>query len=379
MSPVVQTLAELVSINSVNAFYEGGPGEGELANYVESFFHQRGIETWRQSVLPGRDNVIAKLPGRDPSRRVVYEAHLDTVSVKGMAIPPFTPTISNGNLHGRGACDTKAGLAGMMHALADLKQSGAVPPCEVWLAAAVDEEYSFRGALRLCEGLTATAAIVAEPTELRIVTAHKGALRWRIVTRGKSAHSAKTHLGINAISHMAKVIAAFDHEAEQLNTRQHPLLGPATLNIGLIRGGTQVNFVPDECAIEIDRRMLPDENVADILNHYQQTLDRLRDADPQFQAQMEPPMMISPGLDTPTNDPSVIVAGEILQELGGNPTPSGVPYGSDASKLSRVGVPSIVFGPGSIDQAHAADEYVAIDQVDRAFDFYRAFLQRFAG
>src|SRR5580698_10154549 len=111
-SPVTQTLADLVRINSVNSFYEGGSGEREIATWVRRFFEQRGIEVWEQEVFPGRPNVIARLPGRDPSRRVVLEAHTDTVSVKGMPIVPFEPRVEDGKLCGRGSCDTKAGLAG---------------------------------------------------------------------------------------------------------------------------------------------------------------------------------------------------------------------------------------------------------------------------
>src|SRR3984957_14316145 len=123
-SPVIQTLASLIRINSVNSAYEGGPGEREIAHWVRNFFEQRGIEVWEQEVFPDRPNVIARLPGRDPSRRVILEAHTDTVSVKGMTIPPFEPRVEDGKMYGRGSCDTKAGLAGMMHAMASLHAEG---------------------------------------------------------------------------------------------------------------------------------------------------------------------------------------------------------------------------------------------------------------
>ena len=241
---VLALLADLVAIPSVNLAYDGGVPETAVAHYVERFFAHHHIETFRQEVQPGRFNVIARLPGHNPNRRVILEAHMDTVSVSGMNIPPFEPKIEDGRLYGRGSCDTKAGLAAMMHAMATIKAAGQTPPCEIWLAAVVDEEYSFTGVLRLCDGLEAAAAIVAEPTEMRLVSASKGVLRWRMRTRGKAAHSAKPHLGVNAISHMATVIQALDQQAKTLARATHPLLGPATLNIGLIRGGEQVNFVP---------------------------------------------------------------------------------------------------------------------------------------
>jgi acetylornithine deacetylase/succinyl-diaminopimelate desuccinylase family protein len=377
-SPLLLTLAELVSINSVNSSYEGGPGEAEVATYVEEFFQHRGIETWQQEVFPGRPNVIARLPGRNPERRIVLEAHMDTVSVKGMSIPPFEPRVADGRMYGRGSCDTKAGLATMMHALAWLKQENITPPCEVWLAAVVDEEYSYRGVVKLCEGLKAAASIVAEPTELRAVIATKGVLRWRIVVQGRAAHSSKPHLGVNAIRHMARVVLAVEEMHARLSENvPHPLLGTATGNVGVIQGGRQVNFVPDQCAIEIDRRLLPGEKVDTVLAQYESLLESLRREWPELEVAMEAPMLTDEALETPQDEAVVRVAAEALAELGQNAEPCGVSFSCDASKLARAGVPTIVFGPGSIDRAHAAVEYVELDQVQLALEFHKRFLQSY--
>ncbi len=338
-------LADLVRINSVNSFYDGGPGEAEIANFVEGYFQHAGLETWRRMCCQDEINVIARLPGQDSSRRIIFEAHMDTVSIQGMTIPPFEPTVRDGRMYGRGSCDTKAGLAGMMHAITDLKRRGITPPCEIWMAAVVDEEYSFRGALKLCEGLQAVGAVIAEPTGLRNVIASKGVLRWRMLSRGVSAHSSKTHLGVNAISHMARVVLALEQENRRLAEVVHPLLGPASINVGKIVGGVQVNFVPDLCAIEIDRRLLPSESVADVLAHYQSLLDGLRAAHGDFDVVMEEPMLVDIGLDTVADAKIVQVASGVLASMGYDGSPAGVPFGSDASKLARVGVPSIIFGP----------------------------------
>ena len=368
---VLITLAELVAINSVNPSYEGGVPEADVALYVERFFAAHGIETFRQEVLPGRFNVIARIPGRRADRRVILEAHMDTVSVRGMTIPPFEPAIRDGRLHGRGSCDTKAGLAAMMHALAAITVDGITPPCEIWLAAVVDEEYSFQGVIRLCQDLRANAAIVAEPTELRLVTASKGVLRWRMRTRGKAAHSAKPHLGVNAISHMAAVIQALDQQTKTLTARSHPLLGPATLNIGQIHGGEQINFVPDLCEIAIDRRLIPGEDAEEVWAGYAQLAVHLG-------AEMDRPLLADAPLETPAASDVVHVAQRVLAALGHPIAPAGVPFGSDASKLARQGIPSIIFGPGSIDRAHAAIEYVECDQVLLAAAFFRHFILEFA-
>ncbi len=342
---VLRTLAELVEINSVNPAYDGGRPEGEIAAYIGQFFRQAGIETLEQEVFPGRPNLIARLPGRNPARRLIFEAHTDTAGTGGMSIAPFEPVVSDGRLYGRGACDTKAGLAAMMHALGSLHREGVTPPCEIWVVAAADEEHSFYGVRKLCEGLEAAAAVVAEPTDLRLAIASKGVLRWRICCRGKAAHSSKPHLGINAIANMARVVLALEEDTRELGQRRHPLLGSATCNVGVIQGGRQVNFVPDFCAIEIDRRLLPGEEIPAVLEHYRQLLEAQTGLD----AYMEPPMLEDYPLETAADSALVACAGGVLRDLGLDSAPVGVPYGSDASKLARAGVPGVIFGPGSID------------------------------
>ena len=377
MTELFETLADLIRINSVNAFYEGGPGEAGVARYVERFFRERGIETWRQSVLDAngtieaRSNVIARIPGHDSSRRIVLEAHMDTVSVQGMTIPPFEPKVLDGRMYGRGACDTKAGLAAMMHVLSHIQTSPTKPPCEVLLAAVVDEEYSFRGVIKLCEDLKADAAIVAEPTELRVAIASKGVLRWRMLATGKAAHSSKAHLGTNAIYHMARVVLAIEQDHASLARDPHPLLGPASCNVGKISGGVQVNFVPDGCVIEIDRRLLPTESVSDIWKHYEQMINGLKGNMPELDVRMEQPMLVDTAWMVDPSSAIVQVARNVLSEFRLDDEPIGVPFGSDASKLGKAGIPTIIFGPGSIDQAHGAVEYIELKQVEQAFEFYR--------
>ncbi len=381
---VIQTLSDLIRINSVNPNYDGGVPEAELARYVESFFGQRGIDTVWQNVYPDRPNVIARIPGRDSSRRIVFEAHLDTVSVSGMTISPWNPEIRDGRIYGRGACDTKAGMAAMMHATAGLAANRIVPACDVLFAATIDEEFSYRGVVALCAGIdpgprffAADAAIVAEPTSLQAVIASKGLVRWKIETIGKAAHSAKPHLGLNAIENMARIVTALQIDTAELAKRTHPLLGPATCNVGVIRGGVQVNFVPDRCEIEIDRRMLPGETVESVLYHYQSLIDRLAGEDSCFQATMHPPMLTDVPLETDANSPAVRTLVQVLQDLQLDTSLVGVPFCSDASKFGMLGIPSIILGPGSIDQAHAAIEFVECEQVLLAEQIYSRFMSTF--
>jgi acetylornithine deacetylase len=370
-------LEDLVRINSVNAFYPNGPGEGELAKYIEAYWGVLGIECRRQSVLPGRDNIIAFLPGRDSSKRLLLEAHMDTVSTEGMSIAPWVPEQRDGKLYGRGSCDTKAGLACMMAAMAQLRSTGTTPVVDVIMAAVVDEEYSCLGVNKLCEELQADAAIVAEPTEMQTVIASKGVLRWQIHAIGRSAHSSKVYLGINAIEHMAELILLLRSFHDNIASRTHTLLGTATANIGLISGGVQVNFVPDRCSIQIDRRLLPGERVADVLGEYQALLGEAMGRIPGSQFTMDPPLLVDPSFETPSESRIAQASAQTLKRLGYSDNMFGVPFGSDASKIRLLGIDTIIFGPGSIDQAHSAVEYVDIEQVRHACEYYQLLMKEF--
>ncbi len=371
---VLKTLSDLVRINSINPEW-GGPGEGGVVDYLAQFFTDSGIEFHEEEVLPGRSNLLARIPGRDSSKAVLLEAHTDVVSVDGMTIPPFEPAIKDGKMFGRGSCDTKAGLATMMEAMRSIHVSGERPPCDVWLAAVIDEENAFRGVVAAIEwfserGISLDAAIVAEPTELKLVTTNKGVLRWRIETTGLAAHSSKPHLGDNAISTMADLITRLDAFHESLAGKSHPLVGAATCNIGTIRGGDQVNFVPDKCVINLDRRMLPGERAEAILESYRD----LSESFPAGKVKICPPDLSDEAMETPSDSGVVLAASRQLQSMGLDGSAQGVPFGCDATKLSRAGIPSIIFGPGSIDQAHGAVEWVDVKEVELAFDFLRGFL-----
>lgn len=368
---VLELLAELVRIPSVNLAYEDGRSEAYLVNFLADYFRAHSIETWQQEALPGRPNLIARLPGKNSGRRLMFEAHTDTVSAGGMSVPPFTPVISEGRLYGRGSCDTKAGLAAIVHAAASLKLEGTVPPCDVVVVAAADEEHSFAGVRRLLEAERASAVVVSEPTEMRITSASKGVLRWKIHCRGKAAHSAKPHLGINAITNMARAILVLEEDDAHLRSSPHPLLGPATLNVGMIDGGRQVNIVPDLCTAALDRRLLPGESIPNVLEYYKNLFPS--DLDVFFEA----PMLEDEAFETPATSQLVRCARSVAKRLGLDPDPIGVPFGTDASKFSRAGISAIIFGPGSIDQAHTAAEYVECQQVEKAAEFYRGLMLAF--
>ena len=380
MTEVIDTLAELVRINSVNPEW-AGPGEAELAKWVRRFFERAGIEVWEEETIPGRKNVMARIPGTDSNRRILLEAHMDTVSVTNMDFDPFEPVVESDRMLGRGSCDVKGGLAAMMHAVVAVKETGEIPPCEIIFAAVVDEEHAFRGVLKLIEflrkGSLPEAAVVAEPTELRTVRANKGVLRWNVTTRGKSVHSSNPNLGKSAISDMARVILALEEHFSELEKETHPLVGTKTGSIGVIEGGAQVNLVPDRCQIKIDRRLLPGETAQEALAQCEEALKNLRAKHPQIEVEMEPPFLTDEAMETPADARVVETASRILRSMGLEGQSTGVSFGCDCTKLSRAGIPGIIFGPGSIERAHTSNEFVEINQVQKALEFYRRFLLEF--
>ncbi|NLX54427.1 MAG: M20 family metallopeptidase [Planctomycetaceae bacterium] len=386
---VVEILQQLIRIPSVNPMGRDVPDdphycEQALSVYLEQFFRDLGVGVWRQNVEPRRTNILAwtTAPADDRQRPIVmFEAHQDTVPVDGMTIDPWQPRIEQGRVYGRGACDVKGAMACMLTAFARLAcEPSAAQPMLV-MACTVNEEHGFSGARRLVQSWADGTApmlprppdqvIVAEPTNLQVMVTHKGVLRWRCHTLGRAAHSACPDKGENAIYHMGHVVLQLQRCAESLIQRGgDPRVGPPTLNVGTIHGGICVNAVPDRCTIEIDRRLGPDEEPEAALQH---VLDWLtQHAPPAERIQHDPPFLVSRGLSDRGNMELAARLQQILHRQGFAAQQIGGPYGTNAPFYASVGVPTVVFGPGSIEQAHTAAEWIAIDQLHTAVDVYTA-------
>ena len=248
-----------------------------MTRFLLELFQREGWDCAVDEVAEGRANVLARIPGPPDAPCILLDAHQDTVPVSGMTIDPFQPRVADGRIYGRGACDVKGGMAAMIAAVQRLHRQRPGDHPTMVLACTCDEEYGQLGARRLAEGWSngncrllptpPDLALVAEPTELQVVVAHRGTVRWRIATDGVAAHSSDPARGVNAIYRMAGVITALEDYAKHLpqSTPPHHLCGPATLSVGRIQGGTSVNIVPDHCQVEIDRRLLPGESPWDAM------------------------------------------------------------------------------------------------------------------
>jgi succinyl-diaminopimelate desuccinylase len=366
-------LRELVALPSVNpAFLPAGhcdAGEARVAEFLGSTAARAGLDVNFQKVARGRSNVIARLaPSGKSKRRILLAPHMDTVAA--CAPDQFVPRVANGRLYGRGACDTKGSVAAMLTALITLARSGNRPDeTEFIFAALVDEENIQTGSRALAaSGLRADLAIVGEPTRLKIVTAHKGSVWLRLETRGKAAHGSCPDLGKNAVHEMACIVDLLETDyAQQLRRRRHPLLGPATISVGSIRGGTQPNIVPASCIASADRRTLPGENDRQVCAEIDKLL---RKKGLCAKIDSEKPSDCAP-MET---DPRLPLVHGLLK-IARQRKPVGVKFFCDASVLAKAGIPSVVFGPGDIAQAHTADEWVELKSVERAAALLLMFFQ----
>ena len=376
---VVEILGDLIAIESVNPGFAGGSGEAGVADYVERWATGRGFAVVRQPVEPGRDNVLVTLRVPGATETLLYEAHTDTVALDPMGKEGLRPVVRDGRLYGRGACDTKGSLAAMMAAFERLQETPDGLCANADLLAAADEEYAYRGVLAwIASDEQASAAIVGEPTGLRVVVAHFGCVRGNVEVIGRAAHSSEPENGINAIDVMADVIAALRSLQGQIAERSHPLLGSPKFTVSVIQGGVGGNVVPERCVISYDRRTLPGEVPDQVLSEIDAILDTVRTKRPEATITRLAPRLVSEGLDTPAGEEIVRAAQAACDALALDRAPVGVPYGSDASKLQhRAGIPSVVFGPGSIAQAHGADEYVPLDHLAAAAAFYEGVAREF--
>lgn len=361
-APVTALLRELIAIPSINpAFAAGFPdwaGESSMVDFLEGRARSLGLETIRQNVAPGRDNLwVGLVPDSSKSqshRKIVLAPHLDTVGGQQIHEGLFQPRLENGRLHGRGACDTKGCVAAMFHALECLATTQDRPQStEVWFLGLVDEEKGQAGSRLVgASDWKADLVIVGEPTELNVVTAHKG-LNYAIGRfRGRAAHGSRPHLGQNAILDAARVVQQMETVyAERLKAIQHPLLGSGTVNVGIIRGGAQANIVPDYCEIHIDRRTLPGETKASVLAELREMESN---AGIQSSVEWDLGELERPAMESDSDLPLT----RQLMDAAGVDQAVGVDFFCDAALIAQGGSPCIVFGPGSIDQAHTADEWI---------------------
>lgn len=370
MHETTRLLRDLVCRPSVNPMGRDLPAEviyeHRVTAYLEDFFRGLGVPYERQAVAAQRENIVARWDNPTSRWTLLLEAHQDTVPTDNMIVEPFGAKIEGDKLYGRGACDIKGGMAAMLGAFARCVREQPPGAASLIMACSVDEEHTMKGVLELVRrGLKADMAVVAEPTQLNIVHAHKGIVRWHLATTGRSCHSSSPEQGENAIYRMGRVLVGIARFADQLRAGTvDPLLGPATISVGRIEGGTSVNTVPDRCRIEVDRRLVGGEDPQAAAG---QLLKFLRaQAGIDFPVENAAPWMAKAALK-PTHSAALLQRlGRAIDAVKGSHHVQAVPYGTDASTIADAGIPAVVFGPGDIAKAHTIDEWVPLDEVQQA-------------
>jgi acetylornithine deacetylase/succinyl-diaminopimelate desuccinylase-like protein len=368
---VVELLQDLVAIPSVNP--QGNPGteqtgEQALGEYVADFLRALGAEVTLDPVEPGRPNVVASFtPDKPAAAHLAFAPHLDTVSVAGMTIAPFDPVIRDGKLFGRGSTDTKGPMATALWAVREWAQSPARASSRIrWsFLALMGEEAGNNGAHAMVKnGFSSDLTLVLEPTQLGVVTAHKGSLWFEIDTTGVACHGATPDRGRNAIYAMRRVLEIIEEKIiPGLSRHAHAKLGNPTLNVGTISGGSKTNIVPDLCRAEIDCRIVPGLD-AEKFKH--QIESDLRTVVPDVTVHWHPPSL---PLETDESLPWVRRLGEQARGF------TTAPWFSDASVLSGPRCPAICIGPGSIAQAHTKDEFILLRDLEEGAEFFRRWMQ----
>lgn len=368
---LLQQLVRIPSVNPDNAPGTDETGEETLAVFLSGWLESIGAEVVLEEIKPGRPNLIARFAPMDGRPRILLGPHLDTVGVGGMGIEPFSGEIREGKLWGRGASDTKGPMAAMLWALHENRDLLADMPTAVDFVAFMGEESGQWGSREFVKrhGADYQFALVGEPTSMEVVHVTKGSLWATLRATGKAAHSSMPERGENAILKLTRALDRLDcHLGADLATYTHPVLGRSTLNIGVIRGGARPNIVPDLAEAEIDIRITPSLAAAGgALKLLTETLE-FHDLPLEIVKPHE-----NPPMETAADHPMVkrlVANGSKL---------AGAPWFSDAAHLSSGGIPGICIGPGSIDQAHTADEFIEIEALQQGAEFLIRFVRGLAG
>jgi acetylornithine deacetylase len=369
----------LVRIDSRNpGLTPSGAGEAECVALLRHVLDGWGFRTAVYEALPGRPNLIARAGEGSAPRRLMFSGHLDVVGTEGMNHAPFAGEERDGRLYARGAADMKGGVAAMCAAAWRAAQHSLGG--EIVIALTADEEYESIGTRALLErGERVDAAIVGEPTRLQIMPAHRGFVWIEVEVLGRAAHGSRWDVGVDAIRHAGLLLSELDRiDAEELPRREHALLGRASLHASTIAGGIGMSTYPDRCIVRLERRTLPGERGADVVAEIERACDAVRARRPSFAAEVRLSMTQGPS-DVALDAPIVGELTEALRACGEPVRVAGMSAWTDAALLNAAGIPAICFGPGDISRAHAAEEYIPLDEIDRAVSVLDVLARRWCG
>lgn len=355
----------LIQIDSRNpTLAPDSPGEGDCARALASVLDDWGFSVEMMEAVPGRPNVVARIGPRD-APALMLNGHLDVVGTQGMVHEPFSAELRGNRIYGRGSADMKGGIAAMCAAA--VKGANSDSSRQILITAVVDEEYESLGMRALlAAGIRADAAIITEPTRLAICPAHRGFAWIDVELKGRAAHGSRYDIGIDAITHAGLLLAELEtlERTRETGTR-HPLLGRGSLHASRIEGGVGMSTYPERCNLAIERRTLPGESGEMAAKEITDACERVRAEHPQFEARVTLSTAQLPS-DVPVDSPIVKRLEGAIEREGAPVRVEGLSAWTDAALLNEAGIPTICFGPGDIGLAHAAEEFVPVEDIDLA-------------
>jgi acetylornithine deacetylase len=375
MSEIIDLLRHLVAIDSINPdLVPGSTGEEKIARFIADWFGNAGLEVVWEEPAPGRPNVIGIARGTGGGRTLLLNAHMDTVGVAGME-RPHEPFIKDRRLYGRGAYDMKGGLAAIMVAGANAKKRSLRG--DVIITAVADEEFASIGTASIVKNWRADAAIVTEPTELNICTAHKGFVWLDIETEGIAAHGSRPDLGVDAIVKMGKILVGIEElEALLISSPPHRLLGTGSVHASLIQGGQELSSYPNHCFLSVERRTVPGETIQKVEAEMNGILEPIASSDSNFKASIKIQMAREPF--EASLDETIVrtLFHKTSTILGYKPAEIGHTGWMDSALLSSTGIPTVIFGPGG-EGAHAVVEWSNLQHVEHCAEILTAVAEEF--
>ncbi len=357
------TLADLVQINSINpTLVKDSAGETAIATYLRRQMTNIGLDVCVHEATAGRPSVVGRLRGSGSGPSLMFNGHTDTVGVDGMS-GPFDAGLNGDRLFGRGAYDMKGGLAACLAAAKSLKDAGLRLAGDLFIAAVADEEYASIGTSEVLRQYRPDAAIVTEPTHLKLCLAHKGFVWLEVETIGRAAHGSRYDLGIDANLRMGRFLAELDHMERELRNRPaHRLVGPPSLHAPILQGGTGLSTYAAKCTLQIERRTVPGESESQVLLEVQKIIAKLTNADPSFHATAKILFSREP-LETSAETPIAKALQAAARGLFGHELEHSAHRGwTDAALLSAAGVDTILVGPSG-SGAHETTEWVDLPSV----------------
>lgn len=364
-----QVLSDLVQCDSVNPAFTGSngqPGRGErvIADVVARIFSDLKLDVQLYESVDDRSSVVGVLKGTGDGRSLMLNGHLDTVG-PGEMERPFEPRIENGRLYGRGAYDMKGALAACIGCVAALVRSGRRLKGDLVLAMVADEEDASLGTVDVLNHYSVDGAIVTEPTELRLCTAHKGFTWLKVTTRGFACHGSDFERGVDANMRMGKILGQLSElEVSLRNRTPHPLVGPPSIHAPLIRGGVGPSVYSPECVLELERRTVPGETEATVASEVEAVVRSPRVGLPEDAVIVESGLSRAPFEAAADSAVAEHLTTSFRADNDGPLAVIGVPFWTDAPLIAASGADTVVFGPAG-DGAHQDVEWVDLDSVDR--------------